>query len=72
MNRVKAILMGCKTILVEKTLDEFVDQRLKGRVHGNCESLQQYESHLGQLSIGPYICISEIQTKETCIFNGST
>ena len=40
------ILMGCKTILLEKTLGAVIDQRLKERGHGNCESLDRYENHL--------------------------
>ena len=55
----RAILIGYKTIFLEKIMDEVVDQRLKEKIttSGNDESLDQYENRLGQLGICPYIYV---------------
>ena len=44
MNILRAILIGYKTILLKKKLDEVIDQRLKEKYEtsGNDESLDQY------------------------------
>ena len=51
--------MGHKTILLEKILDEVINQRSKEKLKtsGNDESLDQHEHRLGQLVIYPYIYV---------------
>ena len=53
----RAIFTGYKTILLQTTLNEVVDQRWKEKLAdtGNDGSFERYESRLGQLCICPYI-----------------